>query len=72
MTRNTYSTNITAQSLNIEKEPTDIIGWLLNAIHEKDTSASPTRESLSDDTRAVIIAGRYAWIWFSPHLMTPC
>ncbi|KAH7382175.1 cytochrome P450 [Pyrenochaeta sp. MPI-SDFR-AT-0127] len=40
-----------------EKEPTDIVGWLLKAIQEKEPSASPTKESLSDDTRGVIIAG---------------
>lgn len=42
-----------------EKYPQDIISWLLKAVKEKDTSASPSPEALEDDTRVVIIAGRY-------------
>lgn len=34
------------------------MSWLLKAIKDKDVSASPTRESLTDDSRVVIIAGR--------------
>ncbi|KAF2689772.1 cytochrome P450 67 [Lentithecium fluviatile CBS 122367] len=40
-----------------EKEPQDIASWLLKAIKDQDTSASPTKESLADDSRVMIIAG---------------
>lgn len=47
------------QSFNIDEEPRDLVSWLLKATYEKDLSASPTPESLADDNRGVIIAGRY-------------
>ncbi|KAH7117023.1 cytochrome P450 67 [Dendryphion nanum] len=37
--------------------PKDIASWLLKPVKEKDPSASPTSESLTDDSRVVIIAG---------------
>ncbi|KAF1944269.1 cytochrome P450 [Clathrospora elynae] len=45
------------QIFDKEKQPTDIVAWFLKAIKERDDSASPTKESLDDDTRAVIIGG---------------
>ena len=33
--------------------------WLLKAVIEKDVSASPTAQSLTDDSRTLIIAGRF-------------
>ncbi|KAI0110549.1 monooxygenase [Hypoxylon sp. NC0597] len=44
-------------NFNLEKDPQDIMSWLLKAIIEKDISASPTKESLVEDCRALIIAG---------------
>lgn len=46
------------QVLDIKKQPEDIASWLLRAAKEKDGSASPTPESLADDSRLLIIAGR--------------
>ncbi|KAF1851981.1 cytochrome P450 67 [Cucurbitaria berberidis CBS 394.84] len=40
-----------------DKEPTNVVAWLLKAIEEKDVSASPTHESLAGDTQGVILAG---------------
>jgi cytochrome P450 len=39
--------------------PQDVISWLLKAVKDKDVSASPSPEALEDDTRVVIIAGRW-------------
>ncbi|KAI1414401.1 monooxygenase [Hypoxylon sp. FL1857] len=44
-------------SLNLDKDPQDIMSWLLKAIVERDISASPTKEALIEDCRALIIAG---------------
>jgi len=40
-----------------QQYPQDIISWLLKAVAEKDISASPTEDSLHEDSRVVIIAG---------------
>lgn len=40
-----------------QQYPQDIVSWLLKAFTEKDISASPTEESLHEDSRVVIIAG---------------
>ncbi|KAF2107312.1 cytochrome P450 [Lophiotrema nucula] len=40
-----------------EQYPRDITSWLLKAVKENDPSASPSQESLDDDSRVVIIAG---------------
>ncbi|KAF2866056.1 cytochrome P450 [Massariosphaeria phaeospora] len=40
-----------------EKEPRDIVSWLLKASKDKESSASPTKESQADDSRVVIVAG---------------
>ncbi|KAH6619026.1 cytochrome P450 67 [Boeremia exigua] len=42
---------------NNEQEPSDVVSWFLKAINDKDVSASPTRKSLLEDTRGVVIAG---------------
>ncbi|OTA68045.1 monooxygenase [Hypoxylon sp. EC38] len=44
-------------NLNLDKDPQDIMSWLLKAVIEKDISASPTQESLVEDCRALIVAG---------------
>ncbi|KAH7402975.1 putative benzoate 4-monooxygenase cytochrome P450 [Cadophora sp. MPI-SDFR-AT-0126] len=41
-----------------EQYPQDIASWLLKAFTEKDVSASPSKASLHEDSRVVIIAGR--------------
>jgi len=46
------------RSWDNEQYPQDIISWLLMAVKDNDTSASPSPEALQDDTRVVIIAGR--------------
>ncbi|OTA99056.1 hypothetical protein M426DRAFT_325461 [Hypoxylon sp. CI-4A] len=45
------------KTLDLSKTPQDILSWLLKAVIEKDISASPTKESLDEDSRALIIAG---------------
>ncbi|KAH7076045.1 cytochrome P450 67 [Paraphoma chrysanthemicola] len=40
-----------------EKDPQDIVSWLLKAVKDKEPSASPSAEALEDDSRVVIIAG---------------
>ncbi|KAI1805972.1 cytochrome P450 [Daldinia bambusicola] len=45
------------ESLAFEKEPRDIMSWVIKAVIDKDVSASPTESSLRDDARLVIIAG---------------
>jgi cytochrome P450 len=40
-----------------EKSPKDVASWLVKAVIEKDVSASPTPQSLADDSRSLIIAG---------------
>ncbi|KAI1660589.1 cytochrome P450 [Daldinia decipiens] len=45
------------EGIDLEKYPQDIMTWLLKAVVEKDVSASPTKESLLDDARLLIIAG---------------
>ncbi|KAI1135583.1 monooxygenase [Hypoxylon sp. FL0543] len=44
-------------NLNLEKDPEDIMSWLLKAVFEKDVSAPSTKEALEEDCRALIIAG---------------
>ncbi|KAI1103518.1 putative benzoate 4-monooxygenase cytochrome P450 [Jackrogersella minutella] len=45
------------KNINLDKEPQDILSWLMKAIRDKDTSASPTKEALHEDGRVLIIAG---------------
>ncbi|KAF2130546.1 putative benzoate 4-monooxygenase cytochrome P450 [Dothidotthia symphoricarpi CBS 119687] len=40
-----------------EKQPQDVISWLLKAMKDKDASAAPSPEAMEDDTRVIIIAG---------------
>ncbi|KAL2278404.1 hypothetical protein FJTKL_14499 [Diaporthe vaccinii] len=40
-----------------EKYPSDIVSWLLKAVHDKDISAAPTTEALEYDSRLVLLAG---------------
>lgn len=47
------------QKWNADDYPRDIVSWLLKAWVEKDVSAAPSLESLHEDSRVVIIAGRY-------------
>lgn len=42
-----------------EKKPTDVISWLLKAKEDGDPYASPSDESLYDEGRLVIVAGRF-------------
>ncbi|KAF2016965.1 cytochrome P450 [Aaosphaeria arxii CBS 175.79] len=42
---------------NSDAQPQDIASWLIKAVKDKDISASPTKESLTDDSRVIIIAG---------------
>ncbi|KAI1762475.1 cytochrome P450 [Hypoxylon sp. FL1150] len=49
--------NAKLKTLDLSKHPQDIMTWLLKPVVEKDASASPTKESLSDDARLLIIAG---------------
>jgi hypothetical protein len=37
------------------------VSWLLKAVKDKDISASPSAAALEDDSRVVIIAGRYVF-----------
>lgn len=39
--------------------PSDLISWLLKAVHEKDPSAPPTEKALHEDARNLVVAGRY-------------
>ncbi|KAJ4321021.1 hypothetical protein N0V94_003079 [Neodidymelliopsis sp. IMI 364377] len=55
------------KSWDSTQEPTDVVSWFLKAIQENDISACPTRNSLFEDTKGVVIAGRY----HSPLLPTP-
>ncbi|KAI2465220.1 monooxygenase [Annulohypoxylon bovei var. microspora] len=41
----------------LDKTPQNIMTWLFKAVAEKDISASPTEQSLTEDCRALIIAG---------------
>lgn len=41
-----------------EKKPTDVISWLLKAKGDGDPCAPPSDESLYDEGRLVIVAGR--------------
>ena len=41
--------------------PTDIFSWLLKAKDETDQSAPPGEGALNEDSRLIIIAGRYAF-----------
>ncbi|KAI0135899.1 cytochrome P450 [Daldinia grandis] len=45
------------EGIDLEKYPQDIMTWLLKAVIEKDISASPTAQSLSEDARTLIVAG---------------
>ncbi|KAI1466706.1 cytochrome P450 [Daldinia caldariorum] len=45
------------ESLAFEKEPKDIMSWVIKAVVDKDVSASPTELSLRDDARLTIVAG---------------
>ncbi|KAI2613387.1 putative benzoate 4-monooxygenase cytochrome P450 [Hypoxylon sp. NC1633] len=45
------------RNFNKDQEPQDIMSWLLKAVVEKDSSASPTDKSLSGDARLLIVAG---------------
>lgn len=47
------------KSWEMEKQPQDVISWLLKAIKDGDASAAPSAEAMEDDTRVIIIAGRY-------------
>ncbi|XXH00900.1 short-chain alcohol dehydrogenase [Hypoxylon texense] len=49
--------NSKKKNLDLSKYPEDILSWLLKAVAEKDVSASPTKESLNDEARLLIIAG---------------
>ncbi|KAL7928749.1 cytochrome P450 [Trichoderma chlorosporum] len=40
-----------------EKEPQDILSWLLKAMDEKDPSAPPSERAVQEDSRLLIIAG---------------
>ncbi|KAI5857444.1 putative benzoate 4-monooxygenase cytochrome P450 [Durotheca rogersii] len=40
-----------------EKSPQDVASWLLRAVAAKDSSASPSRDSLIQDSRVIIVAG---------------
>ncbi|KAF1962854.1 cytochrome P450 67 [Byssothecium circinans] len=42
---------------NSRTDPQDLASWLIKAVREKDVTASPTKESLADDSRVIIIAG---------------
>ncbi|KAI0835198.1 monooxygenase [Hypoxylon sp. FL0890] len=44
-------------NLDLDKDLQDIMSWLLKAVIVKDISASPTKQSLEEDCRALIIAG---------------
>ncbi|KAH8758341.1 cytochrome P450 67 [Diaporthe sp. PMI_573] len=45
------------KSWNSEKFPSDIVSWMLKAVHDKDVSAAPTPEALEYDSRLVLLAG---------------
>ncbi|KAI2629259.1 putative benzoate 4-monooxygenase cytochrome P450 [Hypomontagnella submonticulosa] len=45
------------KDFDLEKYPQDIMSWLLKAVIEKDISASPTKASLDEDARVIIVAG---------------
>ena len=42
-----------------EREPQDVMSWLLKAMNEKDPSAPPSEQAVEEDARLLIIAGRY-------------
>lgn len=44
------------------ESPRDLISWILKAVHEKDPSAPPTKKALEEDSRNLIVAGRYTYI----------
>lgn len=45
-------------SWNGENEPSDIASWLVKPVAEGDATASPTLQSLDDDARVLLLAGR--------------
>lgn len=47
------------QAYDSEQEPSDVVSWILRATKDKDAPAVPTRRALTEDTRSVVIAGRY-------------
>ncbi|KAE8333837.1 cytochrome P450 [Aspergillus sergii] len=49
----------TRQSWDYDKYPQDIISWILKAFIDNDVSAPPSEPALHDDSRVVVIAGRY-------------
>ncbi|KAL7812160.1 cytochrome P450 [Trichoderma aethiopicum] len=46
-----------ALAMNKEKEPQDVMSWLLKAINERDPSAPPSEQAVQEDARLLIIAG---------------
>ncbi|KAH0493464.1 hypothetical protein TgHK011_000132 [Trichoderma gracile] len=44
-------------AINTEKEPRDIMSWLLKAMDEKDPSAPPSKQAVEEDARLLLIAG---------------
>ncbi|KAG8167952.1 hypothetical protein KVR01_003641 [Diaporthe batatas] len=45
-------------SWNNENFPSDIVSWLVKAVHDKDLSAAPTPEALQNDFRLFLLADR--------------
>ncbi|POS71513.1 hypothetical protein DHEL01_v210096 [Diaporthe helianthi] len=44
-------------SWNTESFPSNIVSWMVKAVHEKDVSAAPTPKALECDSRLVLLAG---------------
>ncbi|KAI1481739.1 cytochrome P450 [Daldinia eschscholtzii] len=45
------------ESLAFEKEPRDIMSWVIKAVMDNDVSAPPTESALREDARMFIVAG---------------
>lgn len=63
-----HETNVypdaTQQSWDHDKYPHDIVSWILKAFIDNDVSAPPSEPALHDDSRVVVIAGRYVHMPF--------
>lgn len=46
------------QTAHENKEPSDLIGWLIKAQEDGDRTAPPTEAAIREDARMLVLAGR--------------
>lgn len=47
-----------------DRDPRDVISWLIKAFNEGDSSAPPGEMAMQEDARLLIITGRYVRVVF--------